>query len=363
MANIKIKENISDAFDTQVSDHRLRARPWRTIKKDSFPQEPKKNPKKKTTLSTTPKTTLGTTLSTTLSTTETTLSTTPKTTLGTTLSTTPKNIIQKNKYLYISQLPLKKKNILEYLSSIRDFENPNQTCVVGLGRIAQKVGTDRGYVQKTLKQFIDAKYLAKKESYDSKYKGSIYDLSVIIFDSNFSEKTTLSTTLSTPICSSSKYNTTTIDLASYHELRNIGLDNGHIKQILNKNILNQTELEKSLDYIEWSLKNKTLKTESPLKYIMGILLRGPFNRPDGYKTPKEVWLEREAEHLREESKKLKQLEEEIFESQYIIWKSKLTPEEINEISPMFKQDGVLLESILKSHFETKVFQPILSSKN
>ena len=359
MAKIRVKKNISEAFQKALPTDEKRIRPWHIKPEVSKPppvdnfSKPTVTPTDKPTVTPTDKPTVTPTDKPTVTPTEPTVTPTEPT-VTPTVTPTPTVGVKK---LYTSDLPRQQEEIILYLLSIKDSQDPNKTRPVGYNRIAKQIQSERIFVKRSIENLSKLGFITGKESFNGMIKGTIYSLGNIEIVKAKTPTATVTPTV-TPTRSSSSFFTTTTEelpnLDQFASLKKIGFTDNHSKQILEGGLLSLNDLEKSLEFIDWSIEHEKLKANMPLNYIMGILRKGTFNRPDGYKSKIEIWRENEAKAEKEEAERLKKLEEQIFENKYTIWRSKLTPEEIHEISPMFKK-GEALDAMLRANFRDNIF--------
>ena len=96
---------------------------------------------------------------------------------------------------------------------------------------------------------------------------------------------------------------------------------------LNQNI-SLEYLQTSLERAEWDVeKNPEKFRRNPTGYVRTSLMKGIYSPPPGFKSRERIALEDEFQRQREETERIKKLQEEIQEQKYLQWWMSLPDEE------------------------------------
>ena len=157
-----------------------------------------------------------------------------------------------------------------------------------------------------------------------------------------------------------------LDLHSlYPNLAAAGFDVSHLKQIIENWAIQKIDLSllpDSLEKADWTLANDKGKIENKLHYILSPLKRGPFATPNGFKSRKVQAIEDAARRAAEEAKRIRELEEQRFEDEFLIWwtaLSKQEKEEVDSENKLLPKEGKLRTEFRKDWFRRNVFKPLV----
>jgi len=151
----------------------------------------------------------------------------------------------------------------------------------------------------------------------------------------------------------------------YPNLCNAGFSNEHLDQIQRAWLLQGIDLEglpDSLEKADWTLAHDTGKIENPLYYVLSPLKRGPFATPPGFKSRKVQALEQAAKQAAEEAKKIREIEEQRFEDEFLIWWTQLSEEEKEKVdseNTVLPKEGKLRTNFRKDWFRKHIFKPLV----
>ena len=128
---------------------------------------------------------------------------------------------------------------------------------------------------------------------------------------------------------------TDIDFSS---LADYGFKKSHIKQIINANTsLTPQEVQGSIEHYAWALENRREEMKgyapvsNPLRGLMGVLKKGNAWVEGSYKSPEELALELQIKNKRMQLERQQAKKDELFNIEFEIWYTKLTPEDIAKI--------------------------------
>ena len=124
----------------------------------------------------------------------------------------------------------------------------------------------------------------------------------------------------------------------FSALADYGFKRSHIKQIINANTsLTPQEVQDSIEHYAWALENRREEMKgyapvsNPLRGLMGVLKKGNAWVEGSYKSPEELALELQIKNKRLQLERQQAKKDELFNIEFEIWYTKLTPEDIAKI--------------------------------
>ena len=163
---------------------------------------------------------------------------------------------------------------------------------------------------------------------------------------------------------------TDIDFSS---LADYGFKKSHIKQIINASTsLTPQEVQDSIEHYAWALENRREEMKgyapnsNPLRGLMGVLKKGNAWVEGSYKSPEELALELQIKNKRMQLERQQAKKDELFNIEFEIWYTKLTPEDIAKIEttngfkslPIAtfnkKMSSSMYRSLMQGYFRDKI---------
>lgn len=154
----------------------------------------------------------------------------------------------------------------------------------------------------------------------------------------------------------------------FSQLSSIGFTRSHLAQILNQKKLTDEMIADSIGYFAFDLKyggvTEKIKTD-PLKYFMGILLKGEmYNRPANYESPQDIAMRQYLEAKKAERAKQEQMQNELLELHFEEWLIPLEESQIRAIVPLYDAaKGIStprVKSELREYFRAEIWPGVKS---
>lgn len=146
----------------------------------------------------------------------------------------------------------------------------------------------------------------------------------------------------------------------YSDLEQIGFSSTQIKQLYDQNLNTPEGIQLSINHFSFGLENNpdVKKYPDPRKILMGVLRKGGLWTEKDYISPQEKAQRNFIEHKKQESVRLKKLEEDAFKTECELWKSSLSESEIEKILVEKSKPGKDItpkDVKLSSYFREKVW--------
>ena len=145
-------------------------------------------------------------------------------------------------------------------------------------------------------------------------------------------------------------------------LEDFGFKERHLNQIKKDSGLTDEMIQESIYAYAFDLKenekDKKIKGGDPLKYFMGILLKGrTYNPPSNYESPQLRSVRLCKERMDHERRKIEKFENEIQAAKFEEWLGGVGEEEIEKAIPEKRyreeRDSTIFKSFMKDHFKQK----------
>jgi len=161
----------------------------------------------------------------------------------------------------------------------------------------------------------------------------------------------------------------TIDITS---LTSRGFTHQHLNQVIQKSGLPHEMIQDSIDAISFDLRRNGLENKLKakginfLRYIMGILIKGPYNAPDNYESPKQEKIREYLEKKKAIQKRDEELLEEAMNLAFEKWSgssenNELIQEIMKNIPPLVRKNESALRGTLRTYYRETIW-PIEKEK-
>lgn len=280
------------------------------------------------------------------------------------------------KYLELSGL---QKHVTDLFVDICNKNNSTQTGSISSRAVAEHLKTTYGALKTTLVRLIKKEIIIREQGKSSKtgyinikitseviessnkYRNS-NRISLIESDNNSGNHSDNKT-----IYNSSNITTSLLngwESINFENLKEIGFTITQLKQLIPHNT--PEIVQQSIDHFAYGLKHsdKTKGYTSPLNVFMGVLRKGEGWTEPGYKSQQEIAMEQYLENKKQNSKRLLELKEEIFNVEFSEWFTNIDSEEKSNIFNLFKLPANIKKSmseqesigLFKEYFKKNIFK-------
>jgi hypothetical protein len=147
-------------------------------------------------------------------------------------------------------------------------------------------------------------------------------------------------------------------------LEHIGLKKTHLEKLSQIENLTPEIVQDSINQFAWGLKNNPKhyeKYDNKIYVLIGALKKGQSWIESSYESEEEKAVKEMIRASKQKQKEKEKLIDELVDLEFSEWKSSLTREKINEISPSnMKLSDEMTDSLLKTHFKIEVIIPRLN---